>query len=213
MRKAMRDLDDVKAFIQSTLGDRVAGGFSSSCEEYFCLVRSTALSDLSTPSSDIREMLFGVAMGIVSDAIKTFLAQNYVGKDGRLEAYSTPGAPGVCDLGFRPIESINKVRSLQADLVDVLVGMAMQQFEDGRALAFEIVARMDKFEARVYGPGPGSPPSYHLARVEQARRDPPLELLEIELIRLERRLPRLTREEGARLSVLYSKTREPSRAS
>jgi hypothetical protein len=77
----------------------------------------------------------------------------------------------------------------------------MQEYERGQAIAYEVNQRVRLFEEKFVGPQP--PPKEEKPPVAQ-RKDPPLEVYEIEMMRLERRLPFLSNDEGNRLSQLYA---------
>lgn len=200
----MMDMSDTKAFISHNLGETAAVMFSHASEDFVCYVRHQSLIDTSSTEAMMRDRFRKSVIGIIADAVKIFVGERYVGPDGRLDVHVYNEE--FLDKAMVPIPEIAKVRSRSKAIIDGMVDCAMEEFEKGRALAFEVNARSEQYEARFIGsPSPQAPKA--LPAPKPPKKDImahlPLEVLEIEMMRLERKLPGLSDSEGTRLSQLY----------
>lgn len=187
----MRDLADAAAFIERHLGDKAAGLFSQGIEDLMCYVRSQAMTG-ARPWLQPRDTFRTVSRGILADVVKAFLSEKFVSEDGHPEIFVT--ANGILDRDMNPIPELEFLQSVSDQILDLLVETAMTELEAGEELFKQISARAERFDNKyVAKPAPTVP----------QHAEPPLESLEIEMMRLERRLPTLSKEEGERLSCLY----------
>lgn len=197
----MKDMSEACAFISHNLGKAAAAMFSHATDDFVCYARHQSLVDASSTESMMRDKFRKSAIGILGEAVKMFVAEKYAGDGGRLDVHVYNEE--FLDKEMVPIPEIANIRSKSRSIVDRMVDGAMEEFEKGRALAFEISARAEQYEARFIGsPSPKALPAPKPPKKDLVA-NPPLEVLEIEMMRLERKLPVLSEAEGTRLSQLY----------
>jgi hypothetical protein len=187
----MRDLADAAAFIELHLGEKAGGLFVQGVEDLMCYVRSQALTG-GRPWAKPRDTFRTVSRGILADVVKAFLSEEYVSEEGHPEIYVT--ASGILDKDMNPIPELEFLQSVSDKILDMLVEEAVSELEAGEVLFGQISARAELFDNK-YVTRSNPPPT--------PRTEPPTEALEIEMMRLERRLPTLSKDEGERLSHLY----------
>ena len=175
---------EVRTFLAGLLGPKPMELFDIYLDDFFCCVKSWAMSDLKSASLDVQARLENVLRGIIYEAIKSYLHENH--------AEFNVSNDHVFDRDMKEIPSIVQIRTHQARILSCLMEQAMSDFEKGRQLAVIVVDRANKYVAS---------PS---AKVQQT----PMESYEIEIMRLEQRLPNLATEEAKRLSELYALLKE-----
>lgn len=186
----MNNIKSIRSFLRGLLGDNPIKLFDRHMDEFACCVKTWALSDLKSSSEDVKERFTNVSYGILSEAVKLFLSEKYSKEDGSLSVEITESE--IYDEGHHRIPAIVALRERQEEIIEFMVRNAMRDFEAGRRLAKVIVARARKFESdKMDGARP------------PARSRIPAEAIEVEIMRLEKRLSELTPEEGRRLSGLY----------
>jgi len=187
----VKDLGSIRTFLRSILGEQSLELFDRHMEEFVCCVKTWALADLKSSSAQVKEKFTNVSYGILSEAVKLYLSKNYSKEDGSLDVEITDTE--IYDVKHNRIPSIMMLRERQEEIVSFMVASAMKDFEAGRKLAKSIIGRARKFESDRLdkGEAPGT-----TSRV-------PAEAIEVEIMRLERRLSNLTPEEGKKLSELY----------
>ena len=187
----MKDLAAVRSFLQGILGDSAIELFDRHMEEFACCVKTWALSDLKSTSAEVKERFKNVSYGILSEAVKLFLSERFSKEDGSLSVEITDTE--IYDENHKKIPAIMRLRERQEEIIEFMVFNAMKDFEYGRKLAKVIVNRARKFESD----------KLDRMALPQEKSHVPAEAIEVEIMRLERRLSSLTPEEGARLSELY----------
>ena len=175
---------EIRTFLASLLGPRPMELFDVYLDDFFCCIKSWAMTDLKSPSSEVRARLENVLRGIIAEAIKSYLRENH--------AEFNISNDHVFDRDMKEIPAILQIRTHQARILACLMEQAMSDFEKGRQLAIIVVDRANKYVAI---------PS---AKVQQT----PIESYEIEIMRLEQRLPNLATDEAKRLSELYALLKE-----
>lgn len=187
----MKDFSAIRTFLRETLGDQSLELFDRHMEEFVCCVKTWALSDLKSSPAQVKEKFTNVSYGILSESVKLFLSKNYSKEDGSLNVEITDTE--IYDVKHNRIPAIMMLRDRQEEIISFMVASAMRDFDSGRKLAKLIVGRARKFESDRLdkGEAPGT-----TSRI-------PAEAIEVEIMRLERRLSVLTPEEGRRLSELY----------
>lgn len=190
----MKDISEAEEFIEDVLGKQAAIAFSHNMEDFFYYARSMALTDLDSTPASVRRRFHSISDGILSESIKVYLTENFASDQGKLEVDAVDGI--VYDKNMNPIPAISLVKQRREEVIKEILDSIMAEFVRGRRLAKEIVGRIDK------APKPKAPPQIQ-APSRNYRSDPPTEALEVEMMRLERRLPNLTEDEGKRLSLLY----------
>lgn len=196
----MKGISGAEAFIQDVLGKEAALAFSQNMEDFSCYARSVALTDLDSANDSIRKRFESISDGIITESIKVYLSENFASENGKLEIDAVDGI--IYDKNMKPIPAISMVKQHRQQVLKEVLDSIMAEFSRGRKLAKEIVARMEPFIA----------PQDEVTMTEVASRDyrknPPLEVFEVEVMRIENKLPDITVEEGKRLSYLYSLLKE-----
>ena len=194
----MKDISEAEAFIEDVLGKEAAITFSHNMEDFFCYARSLSLTDLDSTPASVRRRFHSISDGILGEYIKVYLTENFASDQGKLEVDAVDGI--VYDKNMNPIPAISLVKQRRDEVLKEILDSIMAEFVRGRRLAQEIVERLDRTSK-----GKKAPPQVPQIQAPSRnyRSDPPTEVLEVEMMRLERRLPNLTEEEGKRLSLLY----------
>lgn len=196
-------LHEIQDFIGASLGKEAADLFGKNIEDMFYRIRSWALSDTKTPIDQMKERINKICKAIVLESIKTYLHRNYE------HNWSVSVSKGdLLDNDMNVIEPIQTIKQHQKEIISVLEGEAMAEFNRGRNMANSIVSRAREFVSRKLS-SPTSSTSWDYSVPSAPPRNyeemPPLERLEIEIMRLEQKLPSLSSREAERLKELYDK--------
>ena len=122
--------------------------------------------------------------GIIAASVKCYLDEHYMDKFGAVEV--NVDQQGIYDKNMRPIHALEVLHQSHKQVMGLLVARGMYEFTKGRHLAKIMEARAAAKQYHMIMPG--------VQTKEQ---------LEVEVLRLERKLPNLTLEETARLKKLY----------
>lgn len=193
----MKDITEAEAFIEDILGKEAAIAFAQNMEDFFCYARSLALTDLDSTPASVRRRFQSISDGIISESVKIYLTENFSSDQGKIEVDAVDGI--VYDKNMNPIPAIGIVKQRREEVLKEILDSIMAEFSRGRRLAKEIVSRVEKNRKAL--PMSAVPASTDSSR--NYRSEPPTEVMEVELMRLERKLPNVTSDEGKRLSVLY----------
>lgn len=197
--KSPKNLIEIIVFLEDVLGKNAAEVFEENMDEFVYFVRSEALHNTDITETKMRSRLRKLAEGIIAASVKRFLNENYADDNGEVELNINDD--GIYDRNMKPISAIEKIRKTQRDMMSLMVSRGMYEFAKGRHLARIMDSRAadsdDKKEANPKDIN-WTPP---------APKTTLLELAEIEVMRLERKLPNLTPEEAVTLASLYLKLR------
>lgn len=191
----MRTLSDVKRFLRRSLGKDATDIFAQQMDDVLYYARALSLSDLESDPEEIEGKFYEISQGILADLAGVYLHDNY--DDNINVDYDR-----VYDHNMNVIKPIQDLQDNQQKIQSIMVKSAMALFRRGRKMAYRIVKRYEEHMAirRVTR-------KQTTQRRAPAGRDyaqtPPSERYEIEILRLERKLPDLSPEEGQRLSLLY----------
>jgi len=182
----MKNIKEAKQVIGSVLGPEALDKFDEFLDDFTYYVRSLSMVDLKTPEEVIKYKLRMMCKGLIVEAVKVFLKIKYKDDSGVVRVNLTD--EGIYDQNMRPLPEISEIKSKQADVVECILDEAMHEFVKGRELALQVVERAKTFEAN---------------RSEGVAYEPPTEEIEIEVLRLERKLPNVTEEEARKLTEYY----------
>jgi hypothetical protein len=182
----MRDIAEVEHMLCNVLGKRAARAFSENMDELTCFVKSLALNDANTTEKEMRSALRKYAEGIIAASVKCYLDEHYMDDFGAIEININDN--GIYDRNMQPIRALESIHLRQKEVMALIIAREMYEFTKGRHLAKIIEARSS---ARVKVMMPGK---------AQTR-----EMIEVEIMRLERRLPNLPPEDGEKLKKLYAR--------
>lgn len=177
---------EVREFLHGLWGDRTMVLFNNGMEDMLCCARLWALTDVRSSEEEVKDKLVNIAHGIIVECTKAYLIECYGTKeDGGPRTNVTEDE--IYDENMRPIPAVVQLRRHKIEIVRCMMDESMRVFRQGCDLARQIVARTQAYK------------SNKLVR----RHDCPMELVEVEIMRLERKLPLLSDEEGRRLTELY----------
>ena len=191
--KNLKNLTEITTFIENVLGKTAAELFDQHMEDYVYFVRSEALTDIDISESRMKRKLNKFAERILSASVMQFLNENYADDYGEVEINSSED--GVFDRNMKRIEEIEQVRKSQREIMTLMVSRGMYEFAKGRHLAKIMDARSHD---RSKEPSPKDA-NWMPTQPKPAM----LEQVEIEIIRLERLLPKISPEQAKRLAELY----------
>lgn len=195
--KSLKSLSEIAIMIEEVLGKTAATIFDENMEELVYFVRSSALNNPEITESTMRRELRKLSEGVLVASIKRFLNDKYADDFGNYEL-NIADDDSVYDRNMKPIEAIEKIKKCQKTMTRLMVSRGMYEFAKGRSL----VKMMDSRVVQSFKPK---------VKMEQCSEavpaQPVLELAEIEILRLERKLPALNSAEAALLSSLYSRLR------
>lgn len=181
----MTKLLDVQNFFSMTLCRESGEAFGCLIEDMFYRIRSWSMIDLNADMSDVEKRIDSLCMGIIKESIKVFLAKSY--KNG-WEVVNER----ILDEDKRPIPSIEEVKAKRSDIMSLMRADALREFEDGRALAIQIMERAKSYSEK------------EVLDERDYEVCPPREQYEREVMSLEAKLPKLSKKESRRLLQLYS---------
>ena len=181
----MKSIKEAKQIIDNALGHEALKSFDDFLDDFTYYVKSLSMIDLRTPEEVIRYKLKQLCKAMIIEAVKVFLQVNYKDQNGVVRVNLTD--EGIYDKNMKPLPGISEIRSKQADVVECILDEAMHDFEKGRELAFQVVERAKAFD--VEG--------------ESFSSEPLNEEIEVNILRLERKLPKLTPEEAQKLTEYY----------
>ena len=186
----MHSLIEVEAFLFKLLGSKPTKQFESNMDEFSFFVKAEALTNASRSELEMRKMAKETCEKILSQCVKTYLAENFADDKGELSVSVNNGT--VYDKNMHPVTAITTVKDNMLKISEVIVENIMEQFCVGRKLAQEIVSRMMHYKE---------------SHDDKPSQVPLLESLEIEKMRLERKLPHIEPYEAKRLCVLCAALR------
>jgi hypothetical protein len=186
----MHSLIDVEAFLFKLLGSKPTRQFESNMDEFSFFVKAEALTNAAKSESDMRKLAKETCEKILQQSVKTYLSDNFANEKGELSLKVDNGT--VYDKDMQPVRAISAIRDNMSKISDVIIENIMEQFCAGRKLAQDIVSRMMHYQE---------------SKDAKPLQDPPLEVLEIERMRLERKLPRIEPHEAKRLCFLCAALR------
>ena len=200
----MRTIKDASNFIRNHLGDDVADVFDVQIDEALYFSRAMAFDDTESLLNEIEEKFGEVAQSVLMEVANSYLETRHGSDDGKPQVNVDWDC--VYDRDMNVIEPIAKLTEKQNVIVSIITKSCMSMFRKGRRLAHRIISKRDAFLRTK---------SYHVQKDIQwrptARRDyrkrPPMERVEVEIMRLERKLPNISPKEGKRLSLLYRESR------
>ena len=181
----MRDIPEVVQMIDEVLGRMAAEAFVVNFDELTCFIRSLALNNEGVTEDRMRTNLRKYVEGIIAASVKCYLDEHYMDEFGSVEV--NVDHQGIYDKNMRPIKALEIIHDSHKEVMNLLVARGMYEFTKGRHLAKVMEARANSKQYRMIMPG------------VQTR-----EQLEVEIMRLERKLPNLTPEETSRLKKLYA---------
>lgn len=208
----MKSLTEIIVFLEDVLGKTAASVFDDNMEEMVYFIRSEALTNLEITESKMRSRLRKLSETILAASVKRFLNENYADDYGYVEL--NVEGQDVYDRNIRPISQIETIRKSQREIMSLMVSRGMYEFAKGRHLARIMETRSNENNSM---PEP-SPKDTNWAlgdhkdkrmfktkRPSTKSKTTMLEQVEVQILRLERLLPNISKEDGKLLSKLYAK--------
>jgi hypothetical protein len=187
----MMTIPEARAILEVTLGGESVKVFDQYMDDMIYCVRSWALTDSKTSVESVRERLENVSRGIIAEAIKAFLADNYSSDTGQLDLNI---GETIYDKNMNHIPAIEQIKKHQVKIVGCMVEQCVDEFERGRVLAKDVLERATKYV---------DSNETHGFPDRDYEVFPPLESMEAEVMRIEARLPLISDDDAARLSEMY----------
>ena len=164
--------------IEEVLGVAARKSFERGAEELACYVRSIALVSLKIPEETVRKQFASISLGIIVNAVKASVEARL--GDGEVSS----GV--ICGKRMHVEPELMEINNRKQEIIDCLVDFSMELFSKGRKLGRQIVSR-----ARPMGRRPS------------LSEKSPLEAIEVEIMRLENKLPNISKIEALRLGDCY----------
>lgn len=194
----IKSLSEIVVMIEDVLGKPASDMFEENMDEFVYFVRASALNSPEITESKMRRELRKLSEGILAASVKRFLNDHYADDFGDIEI-NVNEEGGIYDRNMRPINAIEKIRKCQREMTTLMVSRGMHEFTKGRNLARIMGMRISDSVAN-------EPSPKDAVWISDSK--PILERAEIEIMRLEKKLPSLTSSEAAILSALYQKLRD-----
>ena len=184
-KKGSQIAETAEEIVRSALGEDPSEMFSYGIQDMLCYVRSLALTELDASSESLMAKFHGIFEAILTEAVKEFLSGTY-GEKYKIYVDDS----NVYDKDMSLIQPIMTIRKRKADMERDIMAAVGAEFHKGRRLAWQVVSRIRSKGQNL------KERNYEVS--------PPQEAMEIELMRLERKLPNLTVQERERLVELYA---------
>lgn len=195
----MKSLTEIIVFLEDVLGRDATQVFDEHMDEFIYYVKFSALSEPDMPDRKMKIKLRRLAEGVIAAALKRFLNDKFADDTGDLGL--NVNESGVYDRNMQRIDAIEKIKKSQKEMIALMVSRGMDEFVKGKALAQAIISRARQYQ------GEPSPKDVNWQLPAPPINRAALEQIEIQILRLERKLPAID-EEGARLlTALYSQAR------
>jgi len=195
----MTRLAEAERCLFELLGSEPVEVFCYQMEDLKCYSKALSLTDLSSDMDEIKRRLEIICQAILVEVVNIYLRRDYSDQAGSIEVNVTKRE--VYDKDMNLITPLKKFQENQEKIITAMMFTAIPIFSRGRDLALKIIKRKEHYLDFGHEKIDTLP--------EKPTRDyikyPPRELLSIEIMRLERKLPNLSHEEGLRLSELYQK--------
>ena len=185
---------DGRVLLGNILGRVAEDFYVKQVEDFMYFVRSLSLVETKTEEEKIREKLHEVTSIVLQKTVKYFLTEK-CGKaaDGTIKV--TIIDKEIHDINGKLVEEVVDFKKNLKAISDQIIELGMEEFGKGRVIALEITERLKESTNKVHR--------------KVVQRDysvaPPLEQMEVEMIRLEKKLPFLSHEEGRKLADLYDR--------
>jgi len=185
---------DGRVLLGNILGKVAEDFYVKQIEDFMYFVRSLSLVETKTEEEKIRERLYEVISIVLQKTVKYFLTEK-CGKavDGTIKVTIVDNE--IHDMSGKLVEEVVEFKKNLKVISDQVIELGMEEFEKGRIIALEITERLKNSTNKV--PRKVVQRDYSVA--------PPLEQIEVEMIRLEKKLPFLSHEEGRKLADLYGR--------
>jgi len=179
----MRDIADLVEMIHEVLGETAAVAFIENFEELTCFIKSLALNNIATEDK-MKNSLKKYAEGLIAASVKCYLEENYADSFGGVEI--NINGRGIYDKNIKPIRALETIHGSHKEIINFIVAKEMYEFTKGRHLARIMENRVNSKVFKM---------DNNVCSKEQ---------VEVEIMRLERKLPNLTPEEAEKLKKCYS---------
>lgn len=184
--------NDGQVILGAILGKKAEEFYVDQLYDFLFYVRSLAFIDIQTEEDKIKEKIQGISSVMLQKTVKYFLIEKYgTTADGTIRV--SVADKELRDMQGNVVHEIVEFKKRLTEIAQQLLDLGMEEFEKGRNIAIEITQRVRNLT--------------NMEKKSIVERDfsltPPLEAIEVEMLRLERKLPFLSHEEGKRLADLY----------
>jgi len=204
----MKSVDEASKFIGRMIGAKSRDLFDLHMDDALYYAKALSFSSIADDTSAMEDHFHLLVERALTESANLYLQQNHSSEEGLLEiniAYDC-----VYDKNMSVIKPVKRLLDRRKEIVRASLKHVMATFQRGRKLAQKIAARHNNY-ARLQNlkkytrPSPKDQNWEPLACIPKRdySKRPAEEMLEVEIMRLERKLPNLSTEEGYRLSSLY----------
>lgn len=177
----MNNVEEIKNMIGSTLGEKAKNTFDLLEEDFSYYVKSISMLDLKTPIEYVKIKFMDICKSIVYQSVITFLCEKY---NNEINISNNE----IYDKNMNILPEISEMKRKYYEIVYILLEKSIKDFKKGRNISKEIVQRVvSKSNTK-----PGKSKFI------------PLEKIEIEMYKIEKKLPNITEEEANELKKYYS---------
>jgi len=183
---------DGRVLLGAILGKDTEHFFVAQMDDFMYFVRSMALSQIDANEEETKDKLLNICQNILKKTVKFFLMNKFgMTDDGTIKVIVQENE--LFDINKRSIKEVVLFKKEHKVIGEQMFELAWDEYQKGRILFTKIVERAKNFKAIT----------------KDFNRDysilPPFENMEIEIIRLEKKLPFLSHTKGKRLAELYDK--------
>jgi len=183
---------DGRVLLGAILGKESEHFFVTQMDDFMYFVRSMALSQIDASDEESRDKLLNICQNILKKTVKFFLMNKFgMTDDGTIKVIVQEKE--LLDINRKPVKELIIFKKENKVIWEQMFELAWDEYQKGRVLFNKIVERSKRYKANM----------------KNFDRDyvvlPPFENMEIEIIRLEKKLPFLSHAEGKRLAELYDK--------
>lgn len=209
----MKGLSYASRYIGRTIGADAKELFDACIDDALYYAKSVSIKGIDAEIEDANEFFRELVERALMEAANVYLKEYYASDSGILEVNVTYDC--VYDKDMNTIRPLKKILDRRDEIIDVSLNHIMSSYMKGRKIAKRLEARKGEYERQkalkngVIQPSPKDAnwePALPAVQKRDYRKKPPQELLDVEIMRLERKLPNLSSQEGLRLSELYAKT-------
>jgi len=183
---------DGRVLLGAILGKEAENFYINQMEDFMYFIKSLSLVETKTDEDKIRERVQEIISTILQKTIKHFLITKCgTATDGTIKVAIFNNE--IHDLSGKIVVEVVEFKKNLKTISEQILELGMEEFEKGRRIALEITERLKNSTNKI--PRKVVQRDFNVV--------PPLEQIEVEMIRLEKKLPFLSHEEGRRLADLY----------
>lgn len=188
---------DGRVLLGSILGKEAESFYVKQMEDFMYFVRSLAFVDTKSEEDKIKEKITNVVSTILQKTVKFFLTSKYgTGQDGSIKVTVIDNE--IHSPNGKVVEEIVEFKKSLKTISEQIMELGMDEFEKGRKIALGVTERLKNSINK----------NKNIIIERDYNDTPPLEAIEIQILKIEKKLPNISKEEGRELSELYELWRQ-----